>query len=187
MERRPSSTLGPGRDPRKSREVGAAGGPVACSSSHGQGSRGRAPGRFRTRRNRNACEEGAPPRPPPSAGSARNRRRSHHPAGGRSRTTPVPAQCKLTPCSLGAVRVQEKGGRQVRPCRPSRSAGAAPAALSSGRTSAPGVPLSSQSKPGRRRGGTREPPLANAGLLKPARPPRTGAAPAPMSVPPQSD
>ena len=122
---------------------GGGSGPVASPSSHGQGSRKRAPGRFRTRRNRNACEKG---------GAAQTAPFCWERSGAAPVPTPVPLNAKLTPCSLGAVRVQEKGGRQVRPCRPSRSAGAAPAPLSSRRTSAPGVPLSSQSKPGRRKG-----------------------------------
>ena len=139
--------MGPAVTPQVKRSGGGSG-PVASPSSHGQGSRKRAPGRFRTRRNRNACEKG---------GAAQTAPFCWERSGAAPVPTPVPLNAKLTPCSLGAVRVQEKGGRQVRPCRPSRSAGAAPAALSAGRPQHQGFsPVAIETRT--RRGGTQSRP-----------------------------
>ncbi len=149
------------------REVGAAGGPcrpLPVSRTRGLVS---GPERFRTRRNRNACEEGGAAQTTPLCWERSNRPRSHHPARGRSGTHSGSRSMQIDTSFFGPGARPREGRAAVQPCRPSRSAGAAPAALSAGRPQHQGF-RSRRDRNAYKEGAAPRAALANAGLFKPA-------------------
>jgi hypothetical protein len=106
MERRPSSTLGPSRDPRKSREVGRQVAQSPPPRLTGKGPVGVHQGDSELVAIETRARKGAPPRPPPSAGSSKPAKIP--PSGGRSRTYSGSRSMQIDTSVLRCV--QDKGG-----------------------------------------------------------------------------